>query len=250
MSFVATYDDAREFFYLVDMLSTVLEELPLLLKQDGIFTRTVDPSRVYLVELELPSGAFEEYSFNADSDIRVGLDLSEFKKILRQVKKGSRLRMVYEETLKFQVIGRFSKTLKAPLTAAVLEIIDKKVAANYVCRSKIAIDALRDAMKDIETIGERVTFTGTRDGLRMVSSSDRGDYECFIEAGSEYMLEHEVEQETSVTVAAEELSKLVSKAYRVCDFVEVAIPDKGPLRLRFELPKGGAVTLYIAPMLE
>jgi len=250
MSFVATYDDAREFFYLIDMLGTILEELPLLLRQDGIFTRTVDPSRVYLVELELPSGAFEEYSFNADSDIKVGLDLSELKKMLRQVKKGSRLRMVYEETLKLQIVGRFSKTLKAPLSAAVLEIIDKKVAVNYVCRAKIAIDALRDAMKDIEAIGERVTFTGTKEGLKITSTSDRGDYECFIEAGSEYMLEHEVEQEASVTVAAEELSKFVSKAYRVCDFVEVAVPEKGPLKLRFELPKGGAVTLYVAPMLE
>ncbi len=250
MSFVATYDDAREIFYLIDMISTVLEELPLAFRQDGVFTRTVDPSRVYLVELELPSGAFEEYSFNSESEIKVGLDLSELKKMLRQVKKGSRLRMIYEETLKFQIVGRFSKTLKAPLTAAVLEIIEKKVSANYVYRTKIAIDALRDAMKDIETVGERATFSGTKEGLKISTSSDRGDYECFIEAGSEYMLEHDIEQEASVTVAAEELSKFVSKAYRVCDFVEIAIPDKGPLRLRFELPKGGSVTLYVAPILE
>lgn len=80
-----TYIDAKEFAYIIDSISVLVEEGSFVIRNDGLYLRALDASRTAMVDLVLPKEAFEE--FPEVEEIKIGLNFKDLKKLLRRVKK-------------------------------------------------------------------------------------------------------------------------------------------------------------------
>ena len=79
---------------LVNIVSTLIDEVKLTIGPEGISLKAMDPARVAMVEVNIDSGAFESYS--AD-ETEIGLDLDKVKGVLKLASSGDIISMEQDE---------------------------------------------------------------------------------------------------------------------------------------------------------
>ncbi len=84
----------------------------------------------------------------------------------------------------------------------------------------------------------------------MSASSDKGDVEVKFEKEGEVMFEYDLKEPATAKYSLDYLVDTVSKAYRISDIVTIEFATQKPIALTFEIPMGGKLTYYIAPMIE
>ncbi len=244
------YSDAKEFVYIVESIAVLLEEAAFTITNEGLKLRAIDSSRSALIDLFMPREAFEEYPSELSEEVRVGVNFSDLKKILRRVKKGDRIALeVAEGKLKVKLIGKATRAVILPIIDVPVEQLPTPKVV-FTVTAKVASDALREAMKDADVIADSVKFEAKEDGLYITASSDRGDLEVKFERDSEAMFEYDLKEPASARYSLDYLTDIVSKAYRVSDIAVIEFATGKPISLTFEIPMGGKLTYYIAPMLD
>jgi len=244
------YSDAKEFVYIVESIAVLLEEAAFTITSEGLKLRAIDSSRSALIDLFMPREAFEEYPSEISEEIRVGVNFSDLKKILKRVKKGDRIALeVSEGKLKVKLIGKATRAVMLPIIDVPVEQLPTPKVV-FTVTAKVASDALREAMKDADVIADSVKFEAKDDGLYIIASSDRGDLEVKFERESEAMFEYDLKEPATARYSLDYLVDIVSKAYRVSDIAVIEFATTKPIALTFEIPMGGKLTYYIAPMLE
>ncbi len=244
------YSDAKEFVYIVESIAVLLEEAAFTITSEGLKLRAIDSSRSALIDLFMPREAFEEYPSEISEEIRVGVNFSDLKKILKRVKKGDRIALeVSEGKLKVKLIGKATRAVMLPIIDVPVEQLPTPKVV-FTVTAKVASDALREAMKDADVIADSVKFEAKDDGLYITASSDRGDLEVKFERDSEAMFEYDLKEPASARYSLDYLADIVSKAYRVSDIAVIEFATGKPVSLTFEIPMGGRLTYFIAPMLD
>jgi proliferating cell nuclear antigen len=79
---------------IIDVTSPLVNEAKFNITSKGISIRAVDPAHVAMVDLELKSTAFEEYT--AD-DMELGIDLDKLNGIMKLASTGDTISMEYDE---------------------------------------------------------------------------------------------------------------------------------------------------------
>nr|KJR72100.1 MAG: DNA polymerase [Vulcanisaeta sp. AZ3] len=245
-----TYPDARELSVIIDAISALIEESSFTLASDGLKLRALDPSRTAMVDLLVPREAFEEFPENLAEEVRIGVSFDDFKKLLRRIRKGDKLSMeVSEGKLKVKLVGRASRTMTLPLIdIGVEELPTPKVV--YTVLAKVSSDSLNEALRDADVIADSVKFDAKDDGLYISASSDKGDVEVKFEKEGEVMFEYDLKEPATAKYSLDYLMDTVSKAYKISDIVTIEFATQKPIALTFEIPMGGKLTYYIAPMIE
>ena len=240
-----TYPDAKEFSEIINAISALIEEASFTLASDGLKLRALDPSRTAMVDLLIPREAFEEFPESLSEEVRIGVNFDDFKKLLRRIKKGDKIGMeVSEGKLRVRLIGKASRTMTLPLIdIGAEELPTPKVV--YTVLAKVSSDSLNEALKDAD-----VKFDAKDDGLYISASSDKGDVEVKFEKEGEVMFEYDLKEPATAKYSLDYLVDTVSKAYRISDIVTVEFATQKPIALTFEIPMGGKLTYYIAPMIE
>ncbi|KUO82327.1 MAG: DNA polymerase [Vulcanisaeta sp. OSP_8] len=245
-----TYPDAREFSQIVDAVSALIEEANFALASDGLKLRALDPSRTAMIDLLIPKEAFEEFPESLNEEVRIGVNFDDFKKLLRRIRKGDKLGIeVSEGKLKVRLLGKASRTMTLPLIdIGAEELPTPKVV--YTVLAKVSSDSLNEALKDADVIADAVKFDAKDDGLYISASSDKGDVEVKFEKEGEVMFEYDLKEPATAKYSLDYLVDTVSKAYRISDIVTIEFATQKPIALTFEIPMGGKLTYYIAPMIE
>ena len=245
-----TYPDAKEFTQIINAVAVLIEEASFTLASDGLKLRALDPSRTAMVDLLIPREAFEEFPENLSEEIRIGVNFDDFKKLLKRVKKGDKLGLeVSEGKLKVRLLGKASRTMTLPLIdIGAEELPTPKVV--YTVLAKVSSDSLNEALKDADVIADSVKFDAKDDGLYISASSDKGEVEVKFEREGEVMFEYDLKEPATAKYSLDYLVDTVSKAYKISDIVTIEFATQKPIALTFEIPMGGKLTYYIAPMIE
>jgi len=244
------YPDAREFFFIVDAVAVLIEETSFIVSSDGVRIRALDPSRTAMVDLFIPREAFEEYPSNVEGDVRIGVNFDDFKKLLSRVKKGDRLSIeALEGKLRVRLLGKASRVLNLPLIDIGAEQLPTPKVV-FTVLAKIASDSFKEALKDAEVVADAVKLEARDDGLYMRASSDRGDVEIKFEREGEAMFEYDLKESASSKYSLDYLIDISSRAYKISDILTLEFATQKPISLTFEIPMGGRLTYYVAPMLE
>ncbi|MEZ0249119.1 MAG: proliferating cell nuclear antigen (pcna) [Thermoproteus sp.] len=247
--YVITYTDAREWSYILDSIAVLVEEAAFIFRQDGMALRSLDPSRTAMVDLFVPKEAFEEYP-ELQSDLRVGINFKDFKKLLRRLKKGDKISLEVEESkLRVKLIGKSTRSITLPLLeTAVEELPTPKVV--YTAMVKTASDVLSQAIKDADAVADSVKFDVDEEALYIRASSDRGEVEVKLDKGGELVYEFDVKEPASATFSLEYLVDITGRASRVSDIVTIELATAKPISLTFDIPAGGKLTYFVAPHVE
>lgn len=247
--YVITYTDAKEWSYILDSIAVLVEEAAFVFRQDGLALRSLDPSRTAMVDLFIPKEGFEEYP-ELESEIKMGINFKDFRKLLRRLKKGDKISLEIEESkLRVKLIGKSTRSITLPLIeTAVEELPTPKVV--YTATVKTASDVLSQALKDADAVAESVKFDVDEEALYIRASSDKGEVEVKLDKGGELVYEFDVKEPASATFSLEYLVDIAGKASKVSDIVTIELATAKPISLTFDIPAGGKLTYFVAPHVE
>lgn len=249
MSARFTFPEAREWRYIISSLATLITEANFVVDNEGLRLRALDPSRAAMVDLFVPSDAFDEYEVSEEK-VSIGVSFDDLEKVMRRSKSDDRVTFeVKEGRLKVILIGKADRTFSLPLIDIVgEELPTPKVTFNVM--AKMMSDTFKDALSDAELVSETVKLIGEEEVLKVLARSDRGEVEVkfSLEAGS--LLEYEVKEPSTSTYSIDYLLKVLRKAAKVSDIATLEFSTNMPLSLTFELTGGGQLRFFLAPRVE
>ncbi|HIQ03202.1 MAG TPA: proliferating cell nuclear antigen (pcna) [Desulfurococcales archaeon] len=242
-----TFYDARVWKYIIGSIKKIITEGVFVVNEEGLHMRTMDSSHIAMIDIYVPSTAFEEFEVEGESSIGVNFD--ELSKIMRRATKGEKLTLSVDEgKLSIIFTGKMVREFKLPMLDISSEKLpEPKVKFNVTARMQSSI--FRDMIKDLEPIGEAVTFNAEENKLKVKASSERGIAEVILDVESGALLDLNIKEPSIATYSLDYL-KDISGVAQAVDIVVLNYSSNMPLKLDFEIPNGGRVTLYLAPRVE
>ncbi|MCS7097450.1 MAG: proliferating cell nuclear antigen (pcna) [Candidatus Methanomethyliaceae archaeon] len=247
--FRAILSDGKIWRDIIESISILVDEGVFIAGPNGIRLRAMDPSRVAMVDLELPASAFESY--DCKDEIPIGVNFDDMKSIMKRVKTDEKLSLEKSESearLKIKFLGKFTRTFSLPL----LDIGKEELSVPKITFStniKLLVSALEDAIKDAEVVSDFIKIIVERDLLKIIASGDRGEVEIEITKDSGELLSIEFSEPSHALYSLAYLKKMMV-ATDLSDVCTLMFSTDMPLRLDFNMATGGKITYYLAPRME
>ncbi|MEO0202332.1 MAG: proliferating cell nuclear antigen (pcna) [candidate division WOR-3 bacterium] len=238
--FKAIFPEAKTWKNIIEAISILVDEGVFIAGPGEIKLRAMDPSRVAMVDLEIPSSAFESYE--CDSEIPIGVNFDDMKSIVKRAKSDEKLELeIAQARLKIKLIG---KTFSMPL----LDLGKEELSIpkiSFSVNTRLLTSALEEAIKDAEVVSDFIKIIAENDLLKIMASGDRGEVEIEITSGE--LLSIELKEPSHALYSLNYLKKMMTDLSDVCTLM---FSTDMPLRLDFNMAIGGKVTYYLAPRIE
>lgn len=247
--FEAKFDDAKNWQALISAISALVDEANFEISPQGITLRAMDPSRIAMVDFELPKGAFSSYS--CDEEGRIGINLDEMEKIVRRAGAGNSLTLGVDREknqLEITLEGRTKRTFRVSL----IELgADRPPTLNvdFDVNIKITADTLKEIIQDADIISDFIAIDAAPKALKISAQGDTGNLEIQMEKDQEALLEYNVKEPARSLYALEYLNDMM-KAVAAADTVQMEFGKGTPIKLVFSVSSGGHITYYLAPRVE
>ena len=250
MVFKASISDARLWKNLLGAISTLIEEADFNATPEGIKLRSMDPSHVAMVDFEWQRSAFEEYTCEQPTKIRVSI--ASMLRLLKRVGSDEVLEMLYDDkmrklnlTLKGKMMRKFTMPTLEP---AQEEVPTPKITFNS--KVKLTTSILRDIIDDVRAVSDNVRLEATTERLTAVAATELSSALIELDKGSEMLLELDVKERSKATFNLNYLSEITKAGASTSEIVTVEFSSNMPIRLQFEIPQQGRLQYYMAPRLE
>ncbi len=189
-----SYKSAFSFKRMIDAINVLVSEGTFIFSRDGLRFRSTDPSVISMVDFFLPKEKFESYK--VDNEMKIGLDLDYFSKILSRARKEDKLEFeISDATLKTVFKGKTKRSFSIPL----LDLEYKELPIpkiEYNAELVLASKEINEFLKDAEIISTFIVFNVSPSKIFLSSSSSRGDFNHEIPKDSEIIKEFKVEKPT------------------------------------------------------
>ncbi len=241
----AVFFDATVWRYTILGVSKVIREGVFKATEDGLRLRAMDPSHVIMVDLHFPADSFEEYELEGEE--RLGVNLEELGKILRRARKDDKLELKSEKNrIDIVFSGKLRRVFTDPLIdLEYQELPEPKI--QFKADARMIADQLREAVRDVEIMGDSIYFeTNGDDKLMVYTQGELGKamVELDVESGALLSLESDGPQKAGYGLDyIENLLPAVQKA----EIIRLEYSTDMPCKLTFELPQGARLVAYIAP---
>lgn len=237
------YPEGKFFKEIIDSLSRMIDEVVFQVKHEGLLIRAMDPGRVSLIEINIPSTLFLEYVVDRESNI--GLSVANLSKILKGVKKGSRFVIEQEGedvSIKIEALGRRVyrfRNLDIPLPET------PELTYEFDVQCQVMSDAIKHAVKDAETVGEYMEINAPDDKTLIFRCKGASLVENKLVVGSSSLINLEVKKPSKSTFQIEFLRNILGLT-RISDVVSLEFSNDSPLKLVFKF-SDGEVRFLLAP---
>jgi proliferating cell nuclear antigen len=248
--FKASVSDAKLWKNLLAAISTLIEEADFNATPDGIKLRSMDPSHVAMVDFEWQKTAFEEYTCQEPTKIRV--NIASMLKLLKRVGSDEILEMLYDEktrklnlTLKGKMMRKFTMPTLDP---AQEEVPTPKITFNS--KVKLTTSTLRDIIDDVQAVSDNVRLETTPEKLTAAATTELSSAVIELEKSSEMLIELDVKEPSKATFNLNYLSEITKAGASAAEIVTVEFSSNMPIRLEFDIPQQGRLSYYLAPRIE
>jgi proliferating cell nuclear antigen len=244
----------------VSGIMTIVDEASFEAGSAGLTFRSMDPSHIALIDLNWPNSTFEKYE--CPSNIKFGLKISDFAKIIKRASSGDSMEISLKNTsLNIKTSGNYVRNYKmnlienADANASPLPKLsfDSKVVIGTSVLDKILTDIqMVSDNVSIETVaGKQVlTFTGTADnGNATVVIDDDSDKKNDTE-NHRLLQEIKVIETSKATYNMEYILKIVKALGSASENITLEYSSKKPLRLEFMLFGSLKMQFFLAPRLD
>jgi proliferating cell nuclear antigen len=248
--FKASVSDAKLWKNLLAAISTLIEEADFNATPDGIKLRSMDPSHVAMVDFEWQKTAFEEYTCQEPTKIRV--NIASMLKLLKRVGSDEILEMLYDEktrklnlTLKGKMMRKFTMPTLDP---AQEEVPTPKITFNS--KVKLTTSTFRDIIDDVQAVSDNVRLETTSEKLTAAATTELSSAIIELEKASEMIIELDVKEPSKATFNLNYLSEITKAGASTSEIVTVEFSSNMPIRLEFDIPQQGRLSYYLAPRIE
>jgi len=248
MPFEIVFDGAKDFASLIDTASNLIDEAAFKVTEEGISMRAMDPSRVVLIDLNLPAGIFSKY--DVDGEETIGVNMDHFKKILKRgkgkdilvLKKGE------ENFLEITLEGTAKRTFRLPLIE-VEELELELPELPFTVKAVILGEVLKEAVKDASLVSDSIKFVAKENEFVMRAEGETQEVEIKLTLEDEGLLDLEVEEETKSAYGVSYLADMV-KGIGKADEVVLRFGNEMPLQMDYPIRDEGRLTFLLAPRVE
>ncbi|EHR78061.1 DNA polymerase [Thermococcus litoralis DSM 5473] len=248
MPFEIVFDGAKDFASLIDTASNLIDEAAFKVTEEGISMRAMDPSRVVLIDLNLPAGIFSKYDVEGEETIGVNMD--HFKKILKRGKSKDILvlRKGEENFLEVTLEGTAKRTFRLPLIE-VEELELELPELPFTVKAVVLGEVLKEAVKDASLVSDSIKFIAKENEFIMRAEGETQEVEIRLTLEDEGLLDLEVEEETRSAYGVSYLADMV-KGIGKADEVVLRFGNEMPLQMDYPIRDEGRLTFLLAPRVE
>jgi len=248
MPFEIVFDGAKDFASLIDTASNLIDEAAFKVTEEGISMRAMDPSRVVLIDLNLPAGIFSKYDVEGEETIGVNMD--HFKKILKRGKSKDILvlKKGEENFLEVTLEGTAKRTFRLPLIE-VEELELELPELPFTVKAVVLGEVLKEAVKDASLVSDSIKFIAKENEFIMRAEGETQEVEIKLTLEDEGLLDLEVEEETRSAYGVSYLADMV-KGIGKADEVVLRFGNEMPLQMDYPIRDEGRLTFLLAPRVE
>ena len=226
---------------LVNVISTLIDEVKFTISPEGMTLKAVDPAHVAMIELNIEAGAFESYE--ADQT-EIGLDLDKVKDVLKLSSSGDIISMEQDEgygRLIFKV-GNITRRMNLVETSS---MNDPKVP-----QLEVPVSELQRGIKASENISDHIALTITPDYFELACEGDTDSVNLKLEKSQLSALSIDDKDKCCSLFPLDYFSNII-KAVPSDASIKIELDNDYPVMLNFALAEGkGAVKYLLAPRIE
>ncbi|WP_048148705.1 DNA polymerase sliding clamp [Palaeococcus ferrophilus] len=246
--FEIVFDGAKDFADLIATASNLIDEAAFKVTENGISMRAMDPSRVVLIDLDLPENIFSKYS--VDGEETVGVNIDHFKKVLKRAsgKDTLVLRKGKENYLEIVLQGTATRKFKLPLID-VEELELDLPELPFTAKAVILGEVIKEAVKDASLVSDSIKLIAKENELVFKAEGETQEVEIKLTLEDEGLLDIEVEEETRSAYGISYLADMV-KGIGKADEVILRFGTEMPLQMDYPVRDEGRLTFLLAPRVE
>ena len=252
MPFEIVFDGAKEFADLIDTASNLIDEAAFKIAEEGISMRAMDPSRVVLLDLNLPASIFSKYDL--DGEETVGVNMDHFKKVLKRGKGKDILvlRKGEENFLEITLEGTAKRTFRLPLIEVEeleLDLPELPFTVKAVILGEVLKEAVKDASLVNNYINDNIQLIAKENEFVMKAEGETQEVEISLTLEEEGLLDIEIQKNTKSAYGVEYLSSIAKEIDRTKEVI-LHFGNDMPLQIEYPIRDEGKVTFLLAPRVE
>ncbi len=247
------FPKGKEVKHLFIALANLLHEANITLSPDGIKMRSIDPSKVSLIVLDIPSVNLEE--MRVPRETRVGLVFDILKKIAKRIKARDKIEFTVKPgagkfyltiyTKKGREAGTYRKFGIPIVNVAEEEVPEPNLT--FPVRIRMDADTFTDIVAAADEISDAVTFIAKPDTFVIKAVGEGGKMlEAEYSRTDESIYEMDVEEASEATYSTEYILDCARQMRQICEYIIIEFATNKPLRLTFEFSIG-RLQFYLAP---
>lgn len=247
------FPKGKEFRYIFTALANLLQESNLIIDSEGIKMKSIDPSKVSLVILNIPGSSLEEYSVT--KELKVGISFDLIKKVLKRVKAREKVELGVDTARNRFLItiytkkgreGGFYRRFGFPIiNIAEEEVPEPKL--EYPIRIRMDMGVFVDVLSSASEISDSVKFIAKEDSLSIVAEGEGGKaIETTYSSSDEVFYEYSVQGSHDATYSVELLLDFIKPMKQISETVTIEFDSNKPLKLTMDFAIG-SIQFYLAP---
>lgn len=235
--------------HLVNSVSIVADEVTMKISEGGLLIRTMDPSRVAMVDLDVTKAVFEEW--DCKEDLKFGVNLSELMKLLKRSGKEDETTIEWDKNtgkLKVTIVGKYSKVYTLPtLEPSEEEMPEPKISFN--AKVKFVTDNLKSVLEDALLVSDHMRMTTVDDGLEVDATGDLMTAHLTLNKQSG-ILDFAAKEQCKATASLKYMMDIMNAAISIADIGVLEYSTDMPFKFTFNKDEVIKLTYYIAPRIE
>jgi len=238
----ASHPSAKTFITMLGTLGGIVDEIGVTFTAEGVGIKALDPARIALINILIPSSAFMEYV--TERELTIGINLSSILKILPSPKKSDRLTLLAnEEFYELIIEGAVTRRYKFRcIEVASTEV--PELSLEFKVRGVVLASAFKSVIKDLEG-GEGIEFYAESSDNLILKSVGLGA-QAKLSRASGSVIDLEVIEPSKATYDTEYLSKILDLV-GIAETLELKYGSDIPISINFKLVDGSSVNYLLAP---
>ena len=245
--FSAKTSGSDEWKAVISAVSTLVEEATFEATVEGISFRGMDPSHVALIDINWPNSAFEK--FDCDSDIKFGVRIDEFSKLIKRADKRNSIEInISEDNMLLVTIGKNKKYKMRLIESSASDTPLPKIP--YDSKITLPASTFDKILGDVQVVSDYLTINSSKSQAEFSGKGDSGEVNIVLGKNKEELTELEVKADSSGTYSLEYLNPIVKAVGATVEEITSEFSTAKPLRIEFKVANLGRIHFYLAPRVE
>ena len=229
-------------------VAEIIDETELLVGHDGIRMVAADRAVVAVVDFSLSRNAFDEYNY--EGDVRFGINLINFLRVLRRAMPNDVLKMALAENrLEMKLIGDSTRTFRLPIIDVSKQELPPLDKLEFSSSFEMSSEILGSGIEDADLITDSLIFLVHPERLVLKADSDSAGTELELVPGQPGLNNLQANSATRARYSLDYLKRMI-KAKKLSETVKISLASEYPMRLVFEAPGHAQLLFILAPRRE
>jgi len=155
------FDNAKLFSDIIALVSELVSEVKIKVKQEGLEITAIDPASIAMVSLKIPKQAFSQFELEKEEEL--GINLDDLKQVL---KRASQAIILEKQENKLQV--KLSEKRIFSLALIAIEAEEKQIPKlNFNTKVKLKSKEFAEAIADSAIVADSCAFIASNNEFRI-----------------------------------------------------------------------------------